>query len=52
VVRIFSSQELPATVSQMKIPLKKFQPGKKCEVVAFIQHKQSMKIMAVASANF
>lgn len=52
VVRVFSTSELSTAVSQMKIPLKKFQPGKKCEVVAFIQHKQTMKVLAVALANF
>ena len=52
VVRVFSSQELSTATSQMKIPLKKFQAGKKCAVVAFIQHKQTMKVLAVASTNF
>ncbi len=52
VVRTFFSSDLLKTVSQLKIPMKKFQPGKKCEVVAFIQHKQTMKVLAVTSANF
>lgn len=52
VVRIFSSADLLMKSSQLKIPLKKFQPGKKCEVLAFIQHKQTMKVLAVTSANF
>jgi hypothetical protein len=52
VVRVFNSSELSKLSSQIKIPLKKFQPGKKCELIVFIQHKQSMKVLAVASANF
>jgi len=52
VVRVFYSSELSLLNAQLKIPLKKFQPGKKCEVIAFIQHKQMMKVLAVATANF
>jgi len=52
VVRVLYSSELSKLSSQLKIPLKKFQPGKKCELIAFIQHKQTMKVLAVASANF
>jgi len=52
VVRVFFSSELSKLSSQLKIPMKKFMPGKKCEIISFIQHKQTMKVLAVASANF
>jgi len=52
VVRIFFSSEVSKPVSQLKIPLKKFQPGINCKVVSFIQHKQTMKVMAAASSSF
>jgi hypothetical protein len=52
VVRIFFSSEVAKLSAQLKIPLKKFQPGKKCEIISFIQHKQTMKVLGVASANF
>jgi hypothetical protein len=52
VVRIFFSSEISKLSGQLKIPLKKFMPGKKCDIISFIQHKQSMKVLAVASASF
>jgi len=52
VVRIFFSSDVSKLSAQLRIPLKKFQPGKKCEIISFIQHKQTMNVMAVASATF
>jgi hypothetical protein len=52
VVRIFYSSEVSNVVSQLKIPLKKFQPGNNCKVIAFIQHKQTMQVLAASSVNF
>jgi hypothetical protein len=51
VVRIFFSADVKPS-AQLKIPLKKFVPGKKCILTAFIQHKQTMKILSVASVSF
>lgn len=52
VVRILFSSDAEHGAGALKIPLKKFLPNKNCELVAFIQHKQSMKILAVTSAVF
>ena len=52
VVRIFYSANAASAPGQLKIPLKKFVPGKNCELVAFIQHKQTMKILGAAKLNF
>ena len=52
VVRIFYSSEVTKLSSQLKIPLKKIQPGKNCEIISFIQHKQTMKVLAVASVHY
>lgn len=52
VVRIFFTGEMKSTASQFKIPLKKFVPKGDCELVAFIQHKQTMKILAAARDFF
>ncbi len=52
VVRVLVSGEVHQTASKLKIPLKKFVPNKNCKLVAFIQHKQSMKILAAAGEPF
>ena len=52
VVRLFYSGEMKSAASQIKIPLKNFRPGKKCTLIAFIQHKQTMQILSVASSVF
>jgi len=52
VVRVFFSGDIKNASSQLKVPLKKFLPGKNCELVAFIQHKQTLKILAAAKQNF
>lgn len=52
VVRVFFSGEMGDGKGQLKIPLKKFVPKGDCELVAFIQHKQTMKILAAARDFF
>ena len=52
VVRVFFSGEVKGEKAQLKIPLKKFVPKRNCELVAFIQHKQTMKILAAARDTF
>ncbi|MCX6274488.1 MAG: DUF1223 domain-containing protein [Bacteroidetes bacterium] len=52
VVRVFFSGEVSDGRAQLKIPLKKFVPNENCELIAFIQHKQTMKILAAASETF
>ena len=52
VVRTLVSGEANGSSPGMKIPLKNFVPGKNCELIAFIQHKQSMKILAATSVAF
>lgn len=51
VVRVFFSSEVKKT-SALKVPLKKFLPGKNCELVGFIQHKQTLKVLAATSTEF
>ncbi len=52
VVRVFVSEAVNGSSVQIKIPLKKFVPNKNCELIAFIQHKQTMKILAATKENF
>ena len=52
VVRVFSSAEVKDGSAQVRVALKKVVPGKNCRLIAFIQHKQTMKIMAVTSTAF
>lgn len=52
VVRVFFSGEVGDGKGQLKIPLNKFVPKGDCELVAFIQHKQTMKILAAARGFF
>ncbi len=52
VLRVFFSSEMRNNSSQVKIPLKKFLPNKNCELIGFIQHKQTMKILAATAINF
>ncbi|CAN5427970.1 thioredoxin family protein [soil metagenome] len=52
VVRIFFSGEVKGLAAQLKVPLKKFTPNKNCELVSFIQQKQTMKILAVTKEKF
>lgn len=50
VVRVFFGADANASNAQLRIPLKKFRPGKNTELIGFIQHKQTMKILAAASS--
>ncbi|MEO8087613.1 MAG: DUF1223 domain-containing protein [Bacteroidota bacterium] len=52
VVRIFFSGEVKSLSAQLKVPLKKIIPNKNCELVSFIQQKQTMKILAVTKEKF
>jgi hypothetical protein len=52
VVRVFFSGDLKSKLGILHVPLKKFKPNENCELVAFIQHKQTMRILAAASAEF
>jgi hypothetical protein len=52
VVRVLFSGEVKQMASQLKIPLKKFVPNKNCGLIAFIQHKQTMKILAATGEDF
>jgi len=52
VVRIFTTMELKEDSSTAAIPLKKFIPGNNCELILFIQHKQTMKIVSATSVTF
>lgn len=52
VVRDFFSQAMNSAEGHLKIPLKKFKPGKNCELIAFVQHKQTMHILAVTGIKW
>lgn len=52
VVRIFYSIELNSKNGSVKIPLKGFRANDKCNIIAFVQHKQTMKILAAAEIKF
>jgi len=52
VVRIFTTVELRQNEGKVVVPLKKFIPDKNCDLVVFIQHKQTMKIIAATSQRF
>jgi len=51
VVRIFYTVELNVKTGDAKIPLRGLALNKNCGLVAFVQHKQSMKILGAASAT-
>src|SRR5262249_28345940 len=51
VVRVYSSTDLREKNGQVKMALKKFTANPNCELIGFVQHKQSMKILAAASAH-
>jgi len=46
VVRVFISRDNPGASGQAKIPLKGIALSEKHRVIAFVQHKQTMKILA------
>ena len=52
VVKVFYSFGLSEKSTSMKIPLKGFFPNVNCELVAFIQHKQTMQVLAAAKEEF
>ena len=45
VVRVFTSIDSPSETGTNKIPLKGLKPDQRFKLTAFIQHKQSMKII-------
>jgi hypothetical protein len=51
VVRIFFTVDMKEKIGTAKIPLKNFKPNSSCELIAFIQHKQSFKILAAARSE-
>ena len=51
VVRLLYGTGMEKKSGQLKIPLKKFRPNKNTELIGFIQHKQTMKVLAAVSAR-
>jgi hypothetical protein len=51
VVCIFSSYDLKDLKGEIKLPLNKKIPDKNYMLIAFVQHRQSMKIVAATSVN-
>ena len=52
VARVFCSFGLNEKSGAIKIPLKGFVPGASCVLVAFVQHKQTMSILAATEEEF
>lgn len=51
VVTVFSSFDLNNTKGDVKVPLNKKVPGKNNSIIAFVQHRQSMKILGVTQCD-
>ncbi len=51
VVRIFISRDNPGATGQAKVPLKGIKLSEKHRLIAFVQHKQTMKILAAVKVR-